>query len=348
MSMQFDHSMFNHQTANCGGFNYHYVDEGSREANATTILLIHGFPDLWYGWRYQIKYLASLGTYRVIVPDMLGYGGTDKPRVGNDVEARHHPAYSTRTVASHIVQLLDHLQVEKAVLVGHDWGTGIVSRVGWYFPERLLAAIAIGNPFRPVTNQMVTIEDYVKENPAFQYMEYFVRPEAASDMDAMVEDVVNEIFPNESGNSDKDRAYYTQNLRSGGFEGPLSYYKSLETCHQEELYLVGKRFTVPALLLIVTSDPILSKEYCQQLPTDYFDNIEIDEIDTGEHWVLTQNPDAVNSKLESYLKKFLGQDTTTTNTNNEGGVSRDSSLAGASSIGKGPSHRGQRGCQSKL
>jgi len=115
------------------------------------VVLIHGFPDLWYGWRYQIQYLASLGGYRVIAPDMLGYGETDKPGVDDDDQCAKntieiggycHSAYSTRSIASHVVELLDHLQVQKAVFVGHDWGTGIVARVGWHFPERVLAAIA--------------------------------------------------------------------------------------------------------------------------------------------------------------------------------------------------------------
>ncbi|KAF9988463.1 hypothetical protein BGZ65_003911, partial [Modicella reniformis] len=329
MPIQFDPSTFNHQTAICGGYKYHYIDEGPKKANTITIVLIHGFPDLWYGWRYQIKHLASLGKYRVIAPDMLGYGGTDKPRIDNepgdgdddkDNSSKDgdqcHPAYYTKSLASHVVELLDHLHVQKAVLVGHDWGTGIVSRVGWHFPERVLAAIAIGNPFRPVTEHVVTIADYVKENPAFQYFEYFVSPGAASAMNARVEDFVNELFSNESGNSDKDRAYYLQNHKEGGFQGPLSYYKSIEQCHQGELYLVGKRFTVPTLLLIVNNDPLLNGEYCRQVSTDYFDNIEMDEIKTGGHWILTQNPDVVNKKLEDYLRRLFDSSTASTSNGN--------------------------------
>jgi hypothetical protein len=71
--------------------------------------------------------------------------------------------------------------------------------------------------------------------------------------------------------------------------------------------LVGKRFIVPTLLMIVKNDPILHGEYCRQSPTDYFDSIEIDEIQTGEHWILTQNPEAVNRKLHDYLRKLFGK-----------------------------------------
>ncbi|KAI8595629.1 Alpha/Beta hydrolase protein, partial [Dissophora ornata] len=142
----FDPSKFNHQTAICGGYKYHYVDEGPK--NGIPVVLIHGFPDLWYGWRHQIQFLVGLGRYRVIALDMLGYGESDKPRSressSNNTEYghHHHPAYSIKTLASHVVTLLDQLSIERAVMVGHDWGTGIVSRIGWHFSDRVLAAIA--------------------------------------------------------------------------------------------------------------------------------------------------------------------------------------------------------------
>ncbi|KAF9903292.1 hypothetical protein BX616_001668 [Lobosporangium transversale] len=291
---QFNPSLFNHQTAICSGYTYHYVDEGNKDG--IPILLLHGFPDLWYGWRYQIEYLASLGYYRVLVPDLLGYGKSSKPRF----DTQYDPAtetwqynklntdYTPKKVARHLTELLDHLKLEKAVWIGHDWGSGIVSRAGWHFPERVHAAIAIGNPFRPISKRMVSIEEFVKENPAFQYFHYFASQIAASEMDSM------------------DRAYYIQNLKEGGFYGPLAYYKSFDISYREDLHLAGSRFTVPALLLIVNNDPILTPEYCKNVPKDYFDDLEVDEIEYGEHWVLTQNPDMVNKKIGNYLERLFG------------------------------------------
>ncbi|KAG0003319.1 hypothetical protein BGZ80_003241 [Entomortierella chlamydospora] len=302
VTVQFDPSKFNHQTAICGGYKYHYVDEGNK--NGTPVVLVHGFPDLWYGWRYQIDFLVALGLYRVIALDLLGYGETDKPQCENPADL--HPAYTPKTVASHIVELLDHLGVQKAVMIGHDWGTGIVSRIGWHFPERVHCTVAIGNPFRPITKNFITISDLTSENPAFQYFEYFTSPEAVKDFDEKVEDIVDDLFSEENGNSEQDRSYYLENLKKGGFNGPLSYYKCFEASHREDLYLLGQRFKIPSLLLIVNNDPILSPEYCRQVPTDYFDNLEIDEIDVGEHWILTQNPECVNRKIGIYLDKLFG------------------------------------------
>ncbi|KAG0364983.1 hypothetical protein BGZ54_006965 [Gamsiella multidivaricata] len=301
--VQFDPSKFNHQHVICGD----YVDEGNKAGIA--VILIHGFPDLWYGWRHQIQFLVGLGRYRVIALDMLGYGGSDKPRSADlatdtdptECHYHHNPAYSPRNVASHVVALLDHLGVEKTVLVGHDWGTGIVSR-GHVLVN--MAHHSIGNPFRPITKELMTINDYVNENPAFQYFEHFVSPEAVQDFDERIEDIANELFSEENGHSEEDRAYYLSSLKRGGFHGPLAYYKTFKASHQEEQYLIGKRFAIPTLLLIVNNDPILHPEYCLQVPKDYFDNLEIDYVETGEHWILTQNPDTVNRKLERYLGKI--------------------------------------------
>ncbi|CAG8749564.1 27625_t:CDS:2, partial [Dentiscutata erythropus] len=64
---------FRHRFTFVNGITYHYVDEGEERNDA--IILCHGFPDLWYGWRYQIPFLVSKG-FRVIVPDLRGYGQT--------------------------------------------------------------------------------------------------------------------------------------------------------------------------------------------------------------------------------------------------------------------------------
>ena len=85
-----------------------------------------------YGWRNQIEPWRDAG-YRVVVPDMLGYGGTDKP---------HDPAeYTTKKLCNDLAALLDLLDVRKAVLIGHDWGAYVVGRFALWHPQRLLALV---------------------------------------------------------------------------------------------------------------------------------------------------------------------------------------------------------------
>lgn len=115
-----DPSSFNHRhlKVSGSGHTYHFVDQAPIHwkgpvADAPTVLLLHGFPDLWYGYRYQIFELASRG-YRVICPSALGYAGSSKPK---DVSK-----YSWKALSYDLNGLLDVMGVtKKIVVVGHDW-----------------------------------------------------------------------------------------------------------------------------------------------------------------------------------------------------------------------------------
>jgi len=101
---------FDHRTELLStGRTYHFVDQlpDNYDLKTTpTLLCIHGFPDLWYGWRYQIGPWCRGGN-RVVVPDMLGYGSTDMPLDSKE--------YSTKRLANDLAALLDLLSVQKAV-----------------------------------------------------------------------------------------------------------------------------------------------------------------------------------------------------------------------------------------
>ncbi|KAK0206880.1 Alpha/Beta hydrolase protein [Desarmillaria ectypa] len=126
---------FNHRKEQLStGRTYHFIDQlpETFHSQTTTLLCIHGFPDLWYGWRYQVKPWVQIG-FRVVVPTMLGYGDTDKPA---------DPAeYTTKKLCADLIALLDVLGIERAVVIGHDWGSYVASRMALWHPSRLLALV---------------------------------------------------------------------------------------------------------------------------------------------------------------------------------------------------------------
>src|SRR5438034_6306917 len=95
----------------------HYVTQGS----GPLIILLHGFPEFWYSWRFQLPFLAEHG-YTAVAPDLRGYNDTDKPRKG----------YDTATLTRDIEGLVKAQGKEKAIIVGHDWG----GAVAWVFAAR--------------------------------------------------------------------------------------------------------------------------------------------------------------------------------------------------------------------
>ena len=120
-----------------GGVTLNVEVYGSEKGNP--VLLLHGFPDTGRLWSKQIEPLTEAG-FRVIVPDQRGYGKSDKPA---EVDAYHLVLLANDQVA-----VLDQVGVEKAHVVGHDWGSAVAWAMGSFAPDRVdkLVALSVGNP----------------------------------------------------------------------------------------------------------------------------------------------------------------------------------------------------------
>ncbi len=111
---------------NADGVSLHVVEAGP--ADGPLVVLLHGFPEFWYGWRRQIGPLAEAG-YRVLVPDQRGYNTSDKPRRVAD--------YRIERLAGDVLALIDDAGRDRATVVGHDWGAVVAWWLGSHHPERL-------------------------------------------------------------------------------------------------------------------------------------------------------------------------------------------------------------------
>lgn len=128
-----------HATAHVNGIRLHYVEAGE----GSPLLLLHGFPETWFCWRHQIPVLAE--HFRVIAPDLRGYGSSDKPFGG----------YDKRTMATDIRELMRHLGIERCPIVGHDRGARVATRFAKDFPEALERLVAMDNiPTRTIFERM--------------------------------------------------------------------------------------------------------------------------------------------------------------------------------------------------
>jgi len=108
------------------GIRLHMIMAGPKDGQP--VILLHGFPEFWYGWRKQIPALAEAG-YRIIVPDQRGYNLSDKPKGVK--------AYTLDKLVADILGLIDALGYEKVNLVGHDWGAMVAWAFAIWHPERL-------------------------------------------------------------------------------------------------------------------------------------------------------------------------------------------------------------------
>jgi len=115
-----------HSYIGTNGIRLHLVQAGPQ--SGTPVILLHGFPEFWYGWRKQIPALVEAGC-RVILPDQRGYNLSDKPK---DVKA-----YGIYTLVDDVIGLINALDYEKVNLVGHDWGAVVAWALANKYPERL-------------------------------------------------------------------------------------------------------------------------------------------------------------------------------------------------------------------
>jgi pimeloyl-ACP methyl ester carboxylesterase len=116
-----------HHLAEVGDIRVHWVTAGAGEP----VVLLHGWPQTWYEWRHLIPLLA--GRYRVIAPDLRGWGETERPAGG----------YEVATAAADIARLLDHLGVGAAHVIGHDWGTPIGYYLAATARDRVASFVAL-------------------------------------------------------------------------------------------------------------------------------------------------------------------------------------------------------------
>ena len=116
------------------------------------------------GWRFQVLYLLSLGL-QVIVPDLLGYGQTSAP----DAFAE----YSLKKMSAHMALLVREVvpdpSTHPVILGGHDWGAFLAWRLAIYHPDLFRGVFSFTIPFFPPVQTVVTLEEFVQQNPIFGY-----------------------------------------------------------------------------------------------------------------------------------------------------------------------------------
>ncbi|CAA7260120.1 unnamed protein product [Cyclocybe aegerita] len=315
---------FNHRTEKLStGRTYHFVDQlpvGYHPKRNATILCVHGFPDIWYGWRHQIGPWVHLGC-RIVVPDMLGYGGTSKPS---------DPAeYSTKKLCTDLAALLDLLEVRKAVLIGHDWGSYTVGRFALWYPDRLHALIMLSVPYTPPSRQYMPIEKVAKRAPNLGYQVYFSNPKSSQDILSHLDKFLALVYQPPHSKSidftplgvlehlllhapdhknphlltDKEYDYYRAQL-SKGMVGPLNYYRTSKFRHDEELAAklpANLPADLPYLFLWGTKDATATP-FVINKSRKFISRYQDVAIEGRGHWLMVEAKDEVTQVIGNWLE----------------------------------------------
>ncbi|CAN5322405.1 alpha/beta hydrolase [soil metagenome] len=152
-----------HREVTANGARFHLAEHGP--ADGPLVVLLHGFPEFWWSWRHQLLALGEAG-YRVVAPDLRGYGASDKPPRG----------YDAYTLSSDVAGMVRALGARDAMVVGHDWGGMLAWTVATLHPG-LVRRLAIVDMPHPVRLRQALLSDRAQLR-ASSYIGYFQLPRA--------------------------------------------------------------------------------------------------------------------------------------------------------------------------
>lgn len=240
--------------AHKNGQTTHYFEGGT--SNGIPLIFIHGWPDIAEIWKHQLNHFTSGSAgseYRVLAPDMRGYGGSSS--------SKDKRAYKLETLVDELVEFAQQLEITKAVWIGHDWGCGVVNALAAHHPELFLGLVVIAVPYRTIelgldyTVALVNRDLYPEDEYQYgqwEYMKYYelYPKESVEAYDSVAEKISKALYtPHDPSNYGKPNVRTARLLRDGGWFGghpesvpdvPLEYtfvdqhlYDSLVASHKK-------------------------------------------------------------------------------------------------------------------
>lgn len=281
-----------HERISTNGVSLHVVTDGPEDG--PLVLLLHGFPDFWYGWRKQIPFLAEQG-FRVWAPDQRGYNESDKPKGVK--------AYGLDVLVEDVVGLIDASGRDKVYLVGHDWGAAVAWWTALRHPERI-HKLAVLNVPHPMVMERTVLTSFTQARKSWYIFFFqlpflpelgFKRNEGRDMADALRRTGRRGTFSDE----DLDR-YREAWAKPGAVTAMLNWYRGTTRARPDIPKDV--RIKVPTLLIWGARDTALGREMAQP-SIDLCDDGRLVMIEEATHWVQHDEPDRVNQLLGDFLPR---------------------------------------------
>ena len=304
------------------GVDLAYYEVGPR--GGTPVILCHGFPELAFSWRHQLKAFAEAGVW-AIAPDQRGYGRSSKPAEVTDYDIDH--------LTGDMAGLLDHLGVEKAIFAGHDWGGIVVWQMALLHPDRVAGVIGLNTPFMPrspadpiaimrnrfgpdmyiVWFQQPDEPEAVLGADPEKTMRFFLQKPralqaaaepAASGSTFAFKDLLKAWDGDRSGQllTDAEIAVFAEAFRDGGFFGPVSWYRNFTRNWQRVEGLAQRIDGMPCLMITAELDAVLPPSAAEHMP-GVIGDLETHMVAGSGHWTQQEKPDEVNRLMLGWLAR---------------------------------------------
>jgi pimeloyl-ACP methyl ester carboxylesterase len=279
-----------HRAIATNGVHLHAVEAGPE--GGPLLILLHGFPELWYGWRRQIEPFAAAG-FHVVAPDQRGYNLSDKPK--------GVAAYNLDILARDVVGLIDEAGAAKAWVVGHDWGGAVGWWLGLKHPERLEKLVLLNIPHPLVMRR--TLRKSSAQRGKSSYMFWFQLPWfpertfRAHRFAFAVKSLQASSRPGTFSDEDMER-YREAWSQPGAVRAMIHWYRAALRSQPERP--ASPRVRVPTLLLWGRKDRFLGAEMAQP-SIDLCDDGHLEFVDEASHWIQHEEPERVNRRILEFF-----------------------------------------------
>ena len=323
------------QFAQTNGIRMGYYEAGPK-TDAPPMVLCHGWPEMAFSWRHQIKALSEAGI-RVIAPDQRGYGATDRPEKVEDYDLDH--------LTGDLVGLLDHLNIDKAIFVGHDWGGFVVWQMPLRHPSRVAGVVGVNTPHTdrapadPISlyrkrfgDSMYIVQfqdaargpDKIFGSKVAETFDFFMRkpmprkdkpPEAATAgigastklnmaFPQMVEGYNGSHDPRQKILSPEEMKVFVDTFTRTGFTGGINWYRNMSR-NWERAATLDHTVRVPSLMVMAEDDAVLPPSAADGMEK-IIPDLEKYLIRNSGHWTQQEQPEELSAKLIEWRRRRFG------------------------------------------
>jgi len=273
-----------------GAVRLHAIAAGPHDG--PVVVLLHGFPEFWYGWLQQIESLAAAG-FRVIVPDQRGYNLSSKPS--------GVAAYALPELVSDVVAIADQLGRQKIFLAGHDWGAAVAWSAALLYPQRIAKLGVLNVPHPSVMRKFLSTRP--RQLLRSWYMFFFQLP--------WLPEAVFSAFNFRIGSrallrssrpgtfSAEDLAQYRAAWsQPGALTGMINWYRAL---FRARIKFSDKIVRVPTRILWGERDAFLLAEMARE-SLRYCTNAELFTFANATHWLQHEEAARVSELLIDFFR----------------------------------------------
>jgi pimeloyl-ACP methyl ester carboxylesterase len=297
-----------HHTVHLPSVEIHAVEAGT----GPLVLLVHGFPELWYSWRHQLPALADAG-FRAVAIDVRGYGRSSAPTALD--------AYRMLELVADNVGVVRALGADTAAIVGHDWGSPIAANSALLEPDVFTAVALLSVPYTPRNGMRPTDAFALAGGGEEFYVSYFQEPGRAEreidpDVRAWLKGfATSNAFTVAPGGRLSDRFsdapvppwldldVYAAEFERTGLTGALNRYRNVDRDWEDLEALDGATIPQPSLFIGGERDPSTTwladaiAAHPRTLPGLVSQHI----LEGAGHWLQQERPEKVNRLLIEWL-----------------------------------------------